>query len=94
MNHNAGTVPFNYGDLVSITEGPTFWFQDKLTGVIRGVRLVADKDSYRLQLGDNEIHVRRAGADSTPRPGARTPLPGTIPPLTANQQGQATSKSS
>jgi len=79
VNHHAGTVPFIYGDLIHITEGPIFWFQDKGTGTIRGVRLVAVGDTHKLQLGENEIIIGRAGAGQTPRPGARTPIPGSIP---------------
>jgi hypothetical protein len=95
VNHSAGIVPFNYGDLITITEGPTFWFQDKNTGLIRGVKLVPSGETWKLGIGDNEIHIKRAGADATSgRPGARTPIPGSIPPISANAAAAPPSKTS
>ncbi len=90
MNHNAGIVPFHYGDLISITDGPMFWFQDKGTGAIRGVKMISTGDSFKLSLGDNEIHIKRAGAEAgASRPGIRTPIPGSIPPISAGTPNPA-----
>ncbi|MBI2930323.1 MAG: hypothetical protein HYY16_01615 [Planctomycetes bacterium] len=74
MNHNAGAVPFQYGDLLAITDGPTFWFQDK-SGVIRGVKLQRVDGSYKLSVGEDEIIVKRAGADTGTRAFIRPSAP-------------------
>ncbi len=69
MSMNVGTVPFTYGDLVSIShDGPRtlLWFLSR-DGVIRGVPIDTTNPSAP-KMGPDEIIVRRGGAtDSSSR---------------------------
>ena len=69
MSMNVGTVPYSYGDLLSIShDGPrtTLWFLSR-DGVIRGVPLDTTNPAAPV-MGPDEIVIRRGGAtDSTNR---------------------------
>ncbi len=69
MSMNVGTVPYSYGDLISIShDGPRtlLWFLSR-DGVIRGVPIDTSNPTAP-KIGVDEIIIRRGGAtDSTNR---------------------------
>lgn len=88
MAVNAGSVPYNLGDLVTITSDGSgkvyFWYSSR-DGVLHGLWMdTRNPETARLVPGENEIVVRRGGgADTSTRmvrvaPGSA--VPGTPPP--------------
>ncbi len=83
MSINAGSVPYNLGDLVTITSDGNgkvyFWYASR-DGVLHGLWMdTRNPETARLIPGENEIVVRRGGGADTSTRMVRVGAPGAIP---------------